>query len=369
VSPTGIELRLLADCSGTPYEHSFQQSSILSGCARRIGFARCRSAPDRILLEEYATAVVPHGPFLATALALNDRSRPSKQDVLVLGGVDYDHAPAIVPGSVVAARLAPATDDQRKGVSALPGTLREMRRVAALAEADLKAGTLTLSGSRADVASVLAALPKVRYAHLATHGFFANASMRSALHVAEQNFRQLDRERGTAGARNPLVLSGIVLAGANRTDAGADRGILTAEGIVGLNLEGMDLAVLSACETGLGEVAGGEGAMGLVRAFHVAGAKEVVASLWAVEDNSTAALMVRFYHHLWAEKRPPLDAFRQAQLDIYRNPDQIGKWSTREIDFDEKSLPKVVPQAKESAPANRAKTRQWAAFLLSGAGR
>jgi CHAT domain-containing protein len=125
--------------------------------------------------------------------------------------------------------------------------------------------------------------------------------------------------------------------------------------------------VLSACDTGLGEVAGGEGVLGLVRAFHVAGARNVVASLWQVPDESTAALMGRFYHRLWAEKLPPLEALRQAQLDVYRNPGRIGQWAQREFDVKEKPLPpKPAPAAGQG---ERAKTAQWAAFVLSGAGR
>src|SRR5205814_5061847 len=101
-------------------------------------------------------------------------------------------------------------------------------------------------------------------------------------------------ERVAPGARNPLVLSGLVLAGANlppRPDslgiAQGDGGILTAEAVASLPLVNLELAVLSACETGLGEVAGGEGVFGLQRAFHLAGARTVIASLWKIDDTAT----------------------------------------------------------------------------------
>jgi CHAT domain-containing protein len=323
------------------------------------------SKAGTVLAEDHAVAVVPHGPYLADGLRAGSSASPKKSGVLAVGGVDYDGDPAGTPDAAVASLRGPA-GESRKGLQYLPGTLAEMRRIAAEARASLKADPVTRSGKEASVASLLADLPQARYAHLATHGFFADAHIRSVLQVDEKRFQMHGLERAAPGARSPLVLSGLVLAGANRRDAGSDRGILTAEGIIGLNLEGMDLAVLSACDTGLGEVAGGEGVLGLVRAFHVAGARNVVASLWQVSDESTAALMGRFYHKLWAEKLPPLEALRQAQLDVYRNPDRISEWAKREFDLKEKPLP---PQAAAAGKGERARTAQWAAFLLSGAGR
>jgi CHAT domain-containing protein len=108
-------------------------------------------------------------------------------------------------------------------------------------------------------------------------------------------------------ARNPLVLSKLVLAGANRpvaTDSAGlpvgDDGFLTAEEVTGMDLSRNELVVLSACETGAGKVRGHEGVFSLQRAFHVAGSRAVVASLWAVDDRATQALMSRFYQNLWA---------------------------------------------------------------------
>ena len=83
--------------------------------------------------------------------------------------------------------------------------------------------------------------------------------------------------------------------------------------------------MLSACETGLGLVGGGEGVFGLQRAFHLAGAHNVVASLWKVDDQATAALMALFYDRLWQQGKPPLEALREAQLALYRQPELVGK--------------------------------------------
>jgi CHAT domain-containing protein len=224
-------------------------------------------------------------------------------------------------------------------------------------------------GSEAGTAQLLSDLPQARWVHLATHGFFADARMRSILQMDERLFEQRSRgERGAPGARNPLVLSGLVLAGANLpapTDAEAllhsDGGILTAEAIAGLPLDGLELAVLSACETGLGEVAGGEGVFGLQRAFHLAGARTVVASLWKVDDRATQILMAEFYRNLWEKKRSKLEALRQAQLTLLHRFDrQTGK--LRGLDEIEVS-PKPANPKETSAGAP---PLYWAAFVLSG---
>lgn len=86
----------------------------------------------------------------------------------------------------------------------------------------------------------------------------------------------------------------------------------------------MELAVLSACDTGLGELdQGGEGVFGLQRAFHLGGCRNVVASLWKVDDEPTAALMALFYHNLWQKGEKPLDALRHAQLALLRHPEEV----------------------------------------------
>jgi CHAT domain-containing protein len=226
----------------------------------------------------------------------------------------------------------------------------------------------TLGGAQASVAAVLAALPRVRCAHLATHGFFPDASFRSAFQVDPRLFQRSQcGERVGAGARSPLVMTGLVFAGANRTDT-PGRGIVTGEALVDLDLSGLELAVLSACETGLGDVAGGEGTFGLQRAFHLAGTRDVVASLWKVPDRPTAALMALFYQNFWDRDLPPVEALRQAQLEIYRHPDKVAELAAG---FRGKFV--EVPGAEETpvkpGADGKAHPRLWAAFTLSGPGR
>jgi CHAT domain-containing protein len=321
-----------------------------------------------VLLEEHALAVVPHGQVLLDALDAASRGRepPNGGTLLAIGGVSYDQAPAsAASGEEVGALRRARAPAGKLQWPALPGTAREVEHVLGLAG---ERRVLALRGVEASTARLLAQLPKARWAHLATHGFLADAKFRSVLHLSEKDYeRSGSGEKIGVGARNPLVLSGLVLAGANRSgaDAAADRGILTAEAIAGMDLDGLELAVLSACDTGLGEVAGGEGVFGLQRAFHIAGAKNVIASLWQVDDEATAALMGLFYHHLWVEKRPPLEALRQAQLTLYRHPERIPVLvRERGPDFAKAARLPATPPGQA-----RAATRLWAGFVLSGAGR
>ena len=182
--------------------------------------------------------------------------------------------------------------------------------------------------------------------------------------------------RSGLGLRSPLGYTGLVLAGANAPEqAGPDRGILTGETLVEQDLSAMRLCVLSACETGLGALTEAEGVHGLMRAFHLAGCRDVVASLWQVQDRATAALMAKFYHELWAKKRPPLEALREAQLFVYRHPEQIEALAgLRGVPDLKKALevdPWPVPQVLVPTAGGPARTppRLWAAFFLSGTGR
>ena len=113
--------------------------------------------------------------------------------------------------------------------------------------------------------------------HLSTHGFFAPPKIRSALdHSSDAEGRsglELLTNQDVTGY-HPDLLSGVVLAGANRPpEDGKEDGILTALEVEQLDLSNVELATLSACETGLGTAAGGEGVLGLQRAFQLAGAK------------------------------------------------------------------------------------------------
>jgi tetratricopeptide (TPR) repeat protein/CHAT domain-containing protein len=287
--------------------------------------------PGTVLLERYALALVPHAPFLLDRLTAPP-SRGAAGDVLALGGVAYGQAPRLVDDEktqleLLAARQAETQRSRGDGWTELPGTRAELETVVQLAGARR---VDRLEGTAASTAGLLRALPRARWAHIATHGFFADPAVPSVLRPDPQLFARPGGDRAAPGARNPLVLSGLVLAGANRPSADSDAtahddlGILTAEAIAGLPLQGLELAVLSACETGLGTVAGGEGVFGLQRAFHLAGAHTVVASLWKVDDAATRKLMRLFYSNLWEQGMTAAEALRQAQLTMLNEAVGIG---------------------------------------------
>ena len=238
---------------------------------------------------------------------------------LVVGGVDYDGA-TTAPG-VDRGPLAPCNDG---GFTDLPGAAAESEALARRWRRTHEDEPLVfLGGLDATESAVGEALRGKAIAHLATHGFFASTRCRSLL-----------TGDGTIGF-DPMVLSGLALAGANRTadPLAREDGILTAAEVTALDLSGTSLVVLSACETGLGEMQGGQGVLGLRRAFASAGARTLIMTLWSVTDDDTAELMDEVYR-LFLRRRslPPAEALRRAQLHILegqrsRDDERPGTWA------------------------------------------
>ena len=156
--------------------------------------------------------------------------------------------------------------------------------------------------------------------HLATHAFFfpdleldLKPSLESGLGQHLPKALQLE---------NPLLRSGLALAGFNKrfdAPAGSDDGVLTSLEVAGLDLRGTQLIVLSACETGLGDVKVGNGVYGLRRALVIAGSQSQVLSLWEVDDSGTKDLMEIYYQGLKAGKGRHR-ALQDAQLKLLSNP-------------------------------------------------
>jgi len=166
--------------------------------------------------------------------------------------------------------------------------------------------------------------------HLATHGYFLNdeelkgsKETRGITIKLKEGFEIRDE---AINIENPMLRSGIVFSGVNASlKAGRDEGMVSAEKILGLNLKGTDLVVLSACETGVGDVKNGEGVFGLKRAFILSGAKTLVMSLWSVPSAETTELMTEFYT-LISEGRSKSDALRQAKLNMMKKKSNPFYW-------------------------------------------
>jgi len=188
------------------------------------------------------------------------------------------------------------------------------------------ADALHLGGDAAGEAALKDLAPGRRMLHLATHGFFLGGACESATGgtrgiggLAAPPEVQGGTGSPAVNGENPLVLSGLALAGANhRASAGAgeEDGILTAEEIAALDLSGAEWVVLSACETGVGEVQAGEGVLGLRRAFEVAGAGTLIMSLWSVDDEATREWMGALYEGRLMRRLETSAALRGASLAV-----------------------------------------------------
>lgn len=243
----------------------------------------------------------------ASVLAQLRKQRPARTDELTLaafGNPDYSARAAGPTARAESRDSRPGTHASR--LSPLPGTRAEVEHLRALFPERAR----VFLGPEATEEQVKALGDSARLIHFACHGL-------------------LD-------SRFPLE-SALALSFPARAAAGRENGLLQAWEIFEHVRLDADLVTLSACETDLGEKQGGEGLLGLRRAFHFAGARNVVASLWSVDDDATATLMERFYRAIRSDARID-EALRQAQLDALRDP-------------------------------ARAHPAYWAAFQLSGDGR
>ena len=181
-----------------------------------------------------------------------------------------------------------------------------------------------MSGARATEGAVKKAMTGRRVIHLATHGFFLGGSCKPGNEayrgIGTMSPRRRPEKIAASRISNPLLMSGLVFAGANRraSSEGVDweDGILTAEEVGTLDLRGVELAVLSACETGAGSVTEGEGMFGLRRAFLIAGARTVVTNLWNVEDRAARVWIERLYRERFLAQRSMPEAMRSASRHV-----------------------------------------------------
>ena len=252
---------------------------------------------------------------------------------VILAGPDYNAEEVVSADALAAAegRRSAAIKLGIRGVSnglrglnfaPLPGAEQEGRIITDQVEQRDQASEVFFGAAAQEkVLTNITETPEIL--HMATHGFFLEAD--DTLRKRLLKMQRSSEVQVPPPGDNPLLRSGLAFAGIN-TNARflgdidtVNDGVLTALEVLGLDLSGTRLVVLSACETGLGEIHEGEGVYGLRRSFQEAGVAEVISSLWEVSDAGTQALMTDFYSRV-LDGVPARDALRETQLELIESP-------------------------------------------------
>jgi len=315
------------------------------GSLNLIPFAALVDERNSYLVESYSITYLTSGRDL---LGLQT-SQPSKSAPLVLANplfgagktaasTPLDQNPADSPASDQPGNEAPERNDSRAVFfQALPGTRREALAIKAL----LPEASLLLRDEATEAALKEVHAPSIL--HIATHGFFLEDQEAPPPNTrglfTDNPLRASDPRlmKWAAKIENPLLRSGLALAGVNQHRGGDDDGLLTALETASLDLWGTKLVVLSACDTGMGKVMNGEGVYGLRRALVLAGSQTQVMSLWTLSDREARKLMAGYYRRLMkGEGRG--EALRQIQLEMLKGAElrhpyywasfiQAGEWA------------------------------------------
>lgn len=310
------------------------------GSLNLIPFAALVDERDRNLIERYAISYLTSGRDLLRL----QTSQPSKSPPMVVANPDFGRAAtAVARAGQNALGVWPGNPGRRQNdpdriyFQQLPSTRREALAI----KAALPETSVLLREQATESALKQARSPRIL--HIATHGFFLSdqepppAEARGFFDADSLRASGLRFSKWAAKVENPLLRSGLALAGANWGKSGDDDGLLTALEVAGLDLWGTKLVTLSACDTGVGEVKNGEGVQGLRRALVLAGSESQVMSLWPVVDDAARDLMVPYYKAL-RQGKGRSDGLRQSQLRMLRSKDrrhpfywaafiQSGEWA------------------------------------------
>ena len=310
-----------------------------AGLLYRISFPALPVNDHEVLSDKYQLVQLN---TTASVASQSENFITTSDKIYLYGGIQYDVDSAALKQAVVAYRSSNEnenirflTDDSTRGSSwqYLPGTQKEINEIDSLGK-QKNYDVVFTEGVSASEESIKAlngnASPAVL--HIATHGFFfpdpkekKKESINSSFESGNV-FRQSD---------NPLFRSGLLFAGANnawqgKQIEGVEDGILTAYEVSNLYLPNTKLVVLSACETGLGDIEGNEGVYGLQRAFKMAGVENLIMSLWRLPDKEAAEFMEEFYKNIF-DKQSINDAFYNAQTIMknkYRTePKKWAAWT------------------------------------------
>lgn len=300
------------------------------GLLHKIPFAALPNKDNKLVGEMYDMQQMGN-----TATIRKNTKQPNLKDVLLIGGVNYEYKEDITKQKQEEKTTRILQNEQllrnikNRSVSAsgfayLPGTKEEITTINSLLPYSKR-----LAGKEATETAFKALSgqsPSV--IHIATHGFFF-----PKLDGEQKENSALEQEKSYIHADNPLLRSGLLLANANYAWEHGDNpyekddGILTALEISNLDLKNTDIVILSACETGLGDIEGSEGVYGLQRAFKMAGVKTIIMSLWEVPDAETAEFM-NFFYAKWKKSNNAKNAFKLAQKQMMQKyRDQPEKWA------------------------------------------
>ncbi len=267
-------------------------------------------------------------------LVVSSRRSEPEPALLVLGDAAFDGTGLHSPDGESSAPVDHGTRSAgaQTKFAPLAETRAEANAVGALFEEAFERRPLVLLGEYATKAGFHAQAPGKSYLHVATHGWFAPDSVPSTLDADSEResdpWNALD-PRATATGFAPMTLCGLAFSGANRgrDSQGRVPGILTAEELAGVDLSACELAVLSACETGVGIRRAGQGVQSLQAALHAAGVRTAITSLWKVDDAMTRRLMELFYAKLWLEGVPKVEALWQAKRALRDEGAELRDWA------------------------------------------
>ncbi|GGG51785.1 CHAT domain-containing protein [Bizionia arctica] len=294
-----------------------------SGLGHQIDFAALPFSGNKTLGEAFKVHLLGSSSSL-----INYDSTVFKQqqdlEFLLYGDIDYDKQSAISTeeNNIVNSEVE---DDfmelvSRSGINTwgyLAGTEKEVSIIKKQSDANGYA-TRIINGTQATKSSILQLDGKTTpyVLHLATHGYFFENPK-----ILEDNNLNITKASYYKASEDPMLRSGLIFAGVNTywgkpiKSSVIDDGILTAKEISNLDLSACQLVVLSACETGLGDINGSEGVFGLQRAFKIAGVKNIIMSLWKVPDEQTAELFELFYGYCF-QGESIHEALRMAQAEM-----------------------------------------------------
>jgi CHAT domain-containing protein/tetratricopeptide (TPR) repeat protein len=310
-----------------------------SGLLHRVNLAALPTGPkDKILADRHVLRLLSSTRNL---IINTPHSNPAHYSAALFGGIQYDcdsssladARPAIVSIDTAGNGFFTGVNMGRDGsiaFDALPGTQSEVNQIEALLRAaGIQATTFSSTAGTEEQIKSLGrdTIKSPDILHIATHGFFFDDP-------EQQKEKQSGDNNYFSWNKNPLFRSGLAFAGANHVWTGGkpwanlEDGICTAYEISHLNLSNTKLVVLSACETGLGDIKGSEGVYGLQRAFKMAGADYLMVSLWQVPDKETAEFMEVFYKS-WLGGMTIQEAFdvaREKMRKTYKEPYKWAAW-------------------------------------------